>query len=739
MQKLVTTLALGFLGLTFFVPTFISESLLFPFISGKNLLFRFSVFIVLACVAYLIYFTKKVHTFNTLMHKVFALFVGVLAVSAFFGVNGIRSFWSNFERMEGWFTLAILFIFFVVLYQCIENVKTWRYIVVASLIANAYILFFGLSQYFGWGEIFQSAGTRRPDATLGNSSYLGGYALMYIFLIAWLAIESKNVYAKVTYGFFIMVNFLVMALTLTRGSLIGVFAAFFVCVCIATIIFAVKKQKKENLPRALVLAPITLGLFILLSSLFFLNRDSEFVQSNRVLNRLATISLQDKSVEGRLINWGVSWEGFKESPILGHGQDNFLYVFSKHFDPRMGGYEPWYDRSHNVFFDWLIAGGILGLIGYLGLYICSLWMLWFRPNARKIFSLTEATLWTGFFVAYFTHNFFVFDNIVSYILFTFVLAYITWKSYVFNQVSIVKLSTRQTQLLVILLGLVAIFGTYYLVYKPWNVARSLIQGMQYSEVALAAPTDAQAQIWSKQNIGISYTKAELFNIARGKFEEATKYPLGRTEAREQLAQKFVSIVANQSVSSQEKDAWGQFTLEQLRNELERDPMNPRMYQVMGSLFLQFGKPKEALMFLNKAQELSPKKQLIMFDRASAYQLAGDYQKGLEISREAYELYPTFLTARARYIFALYRAGKDTEAQAMEPEFLKDALAQSYDLVTNKAYYDQVIAAKIDYRAREAVVAYSKGDMRTYTMFFNQIKELSPEAAERLKQIINANK
>lgn len=37
---------------------------------------------------------------------------------------------------------------------------------------------------------------------------------------------------------------------------------------------------------------------------------------------------------------GLAIEGFKEHPILGWGQDNFILVFNKYYDPRLYSQEP---------------------------------------------------------------------------------------------------------------------------------------------------------------------------------------------------------------------------------------------------------------------------------------------------------------------------------------------------------------------------------------------------------------
>ena len=101
-------------------------------------------------------------------------------------------------------------------------------------------------------------------------------------------------------------------------------------------------------------------------------------------------------------------KGFKERPILGWGQENFNIVFNKHYNPLMDQ-EQWFDRTHNIILDWLIAAGILGALSYLSLFVAVLVLIW----RRGTFTFVEKSILTGLFAAYFFHNMFVFDNLAD--------------------------------------------------------------------------------------------------------------------------------------------------------------------------------------------------------------------------------------------------------------------------------------------------------------------------------------
>ena len=86
-------------------------------------------------------------------------------------------------------------------------------------------------------------------------------------------------------------------------------------------------------------------------------------------------------------------KGFKEKPILGWGQEGFNYVFNKYYDPALYPYEPWYDRAHNAFLDWLMAGGLPAFLLYLALFVTAIVALWRSSlsNVASLFCTYETT------------------------------------------------------------------------------------------------------------------------------------------------------------------------------------------------------------------------------------------------------------------------------------------------------------------------------------------------------------
>ena len=95
----------------------------------------------------------------------------------------------------------------------------------------------------------------------------------------------------------------------------------------------------------------------------------------------APFSLADG--ETRFAIWHMAFEGLLARPITGWGQEGFNYVFNKYYDPTLWGQEQWFDRAHDVFLDWLVAGGVPALLLFLALFVSSVVALYRNGVSRN--------------------------------------------------------------------------------------------------------------------------------------------------------------------------------------------------------------------------------------------------------------------------------------------------------------------------------------------------------------------
>src|SRR5688572_14827432 len=104
-NKILRYIAIGGIFLIPFVPLIISPSLFFPFITGKNFAFRIIVEIIFFAWLILALRDSAYRPKVSWISYALLFFLAVVGIADIFSENAFKSFWSNFERMEGYVTL----------------------------------------------------------------------------------------------------------------------------------------------------------------------------------------------------------------------------------------------------------------------------------------------------------------------------------------------------------------------------------------------------------------------------------------------------------------------------------------------------------------------------------------------------------------------------------------------------------------------------------------------------------
>lgn len=651
LEKALKWIVLGGIFALPFIPFIVANSLFFPFITGKNFTFRIVVEILTAAWLALTLVNTAYRPRRNWLLGAFTVFLVVIATADLFGIYPFKSFWSNYERMDGWVTLAHLFTYFVVASTTLATEKLWRRLFQTSLGVSVLVGGHALLQLFGVASLNPGfSSTARLDASFGNPIYLAAYMLFHIFIAALLIADlykekSRNTYGwALTYGSVLAFDMLILFLTGTRGAMLGLTGG----ILLAVFLFALRPGAERRMRK---IAIGIIACIVIFAGSIYLVRDQEWIRNAPVLGRLATISISEQTAQARMMNWGIAWQGVKERPFLGWGQENFAIVFNKYYNPNMYTQEQWFDRVHNVIFDWLIAGGFLGLFAYLALFITSLWYIWRRGDA---FSPLEQSILTGLLAAYFFHNLFVFDNIMSYILFVTTLAFIAFRANEAGQTTPLfpKIYFPSGALSIVAVG--TVIGL-------WGVA-------WYVNADALATNKALIKAISPQQEGIE----KNFEY----FEEAvSKKTFGLQEAREQLVQVAGQQLArNESASLEIKQKFLQKAADEMSLQAKESPLDPRFPLFLGSLLNIYGFYNEAAPILAKASELAPKKQTILYEVGTNAFARGDTNAGIAAFKEAHEAAPLFTEPRALYAAALIRAGKITEADKILAPIVESGIA-----------------------------------------------------------------
>ena len=628
-----------------FLPLVVSDKLFFPFITGKNFLFRSAVEILFVLWAYLALKNERYRPKKSWILIFVSILFIVLTLSTIFSVDPNRSLWSNFERMEGLVGYAHLFLYFVMLISLFRTEGDWWNFFHVSFAASLIVAGYALLQLSGALEIHQ--GGDRIDATLGNATYLSVYLLFHLFLLLYYYLKTNTAQIagkiawKITYGVIFSAYIVLLYFTATRGTILGFLGGMLL---FALIFGFSSKEKKYRLASAGLV-----GCVIIIVFGFYLLKDSGFVKNHFVLNRFRDVSLQDRGNQSRFIIWNMAFEGFKERPVLGWGMENFNLVFNKYYDPRLYTQEPWFDRAHNVFLDWLIAAGILGLFSYLGIFVFSLSVLWKKRG-------TEFAVFTGLLGAYFFQNLFVFDQLISYIMFFAILAFIHSMNAPESKQPI-KLAPAMANVLAALVVVIFVFVFYTVNVKAYLANRMLIEAFRS---ASGGP--------------------EKIPEAYDNFKKAIAYnAIGTREAREQLAQLVTQIAGREDISQDKKIDIAQYTISEFKKQLEISPTDTRYHLFLAVVYNAVGDFNNARASIQKALENSPKKQQIILELVQSYYLEKNYDKAIELMRGIIADTPNYPAARVNFIMIAIVAGKYDLADREIAEFLKTGSPSNEDL------------------------------------------------------------
>lgn len=622
--------ALVFAGL-FAVPfltLYVEDNYFFPFITGKNFWFRIIVDFTVVSWGLLALLDARYRPRWSWIFGSFGILLVVMFFANLFGQHPESSFFSNFERMDGYISLVHAFLYALVLGSVMKTKKEWQYLLFTSLFVAFLVAAYGLAQYFGFAQ-----GNGRIDSRLGNAAYMAVYMLFHIFFAFWLFVETKQPWVKTTMLFLAVMFTFVLIETGTRGTAVGLAVGVST---MAAYIALFGKQYKE-------IRKYAIGIFIILAVAlagFIVGRDSELVQNNPNLARIANISLEDLTVRSTI--WGLAWEGVKDRPVLGWGQGNFNYVFNEYYEPSLYDQEQWFDRSHNIVFDWLIAGGILGFLAYASIFVACLWYLFIRPLLHPeddSFTVLERGVLLGILAGYLTHNLVVFDNIVSYIFFAVVLGLIHSRvSTPIKAIGDKPVSEDVVKQVGIPVGIVVFGLIVYFVHAPGMAAASDI-------IDAFRASDPEVRLES-------FVKA----VERDTF--------AHQEITEQLTQQTISILRQPELDPAVKEMYAVFTEEQLTKLANDKPGDARVHVFIASYYRATNQLDIAREQLELARDASPQKQAIILQQALIELAAGNYQEGVAFARTAFEAVPENGEAREYLIASLMYTGEVDEARQL---------------------------------------------------------------------------
>jgi len=403
-------------------PLIVSDDFYYPFMAPKSLFFMGGCQIIFFIWLFLILEYRQYRPKTNSILLVLIFFLIVLTLSSVFGADLSRSFWSDYGRMTGLLMWFHLLAFFLVISSIFKKESDWKKIFTVSVSVSILAVFITLLAKAGLlGAKFAEG------ALLGNSSFLGTYFLFNAFFALYLFFDklenSKNYEGTgkklSNWGKYFGIAVFLLVLTV---YLIGARAALIAALWGFGFLFLLWSTLRPKSKNIRIFGKIFFFIFIIssLAVSFLVYLSESFVQQK-------FIELAGKT---RLLNWQIAWKGFLEKPWLGWGLENYEMVFYKFFNPcfftpEYGG-EARFDKAHNIIFDNLATSGVLGTLGYFGLFGTLFYTLSKKFLKDKVINFWAFSVFLSLPLAYFIQNLTVFDVPPTLMMFFLVLGFVAF-------------------------------------------------------------------------------------------------------------------------------------------------------------------------------------------------------------------------------------------------------------------------------------------------------------------------
>lgn len=355
------------IGLILF--SFFINGVPFDLIGINGLSFSIQLFFIYLSVLYFLHTKRKSNVLNfyTLYFLLVILIVLISNNSLDFSNYGwSKTFWLIFKAFIPLIGISLLSPFYK------EDFKVIFFIfLLGSLLTSLKLLGFGTL------GVRSSFGETNP-ITIGREIGFGlTISLLYLLYMNGNSINLKD---RIFIIVISIVYFYALLLTGSRGPLLSI---------LITVIcsFLFFKSKSRAIFRVIVFCII----------LFALARSFDFSINNLSINNPSIDRLlyytqnfgENSSDEGRIDRIKVAIKGFKESHMLGVGTGGFSNLY-----PSSSGK----DYPHNMFFEFLVEQGLIGVLVYLMLVIIVVLKLYEEIEKRDIYQKIILILWFYSFV-----------------------------------------------------------------------------------------------------------------------------------------------------------------------------------------------------------------------------------------------------------------------------------------------------------------------------------------------------
>ena len=432
-------------------PLIVSSDTIYPFVIGKAIYARIVIEITFALWLPLIIYYPRYRLPRSWVAIAFIAWLLASLAAALMGVSVNRSLWSTYERMLGLFDIVHWFAFALMAASVFRSIAHWRLLLSAHLAVCLIVTLMGIAQYYGAVSTnYLVAIDERIASTIGNPTFLAAY-LTFNILIALILIAqslaanppdnrqaqpnaaatrsqrrrrrvetpsaagvSPRTLIMALQTFWLaslILNIWVLWLTGTRGGIVALVAA--------AIAFCVPYLMWGKLKPVLIGCGAILSIIAAFMLLFMAVRADVLPplgQSQKMIERISSIGLDDGSVSDRVIASIAGYNAFTERPILGWGPQNFLVAWGKHAE-EPSPYFRYFDQAHNRVVEEMTGKGAIGLAAFLFIWAAMARAVILLARRTEGYDQLAVGIVGAAMAAYFVHSLFLFDTAVTLMYF----------------------------------------------------------------------------------------------------------------------------------------------------------------------------------------------------------------------------------------------------------------------------------------------------------------------------------
>src|SRR3989344_8459005 len=539
----------------------------------------------------------------------FILFLPIIIFPPSFG----PSEWSRTLLFRTALTILTSFLLFKYFYKNDISISLPRWKVLdylPLLLLLGFVLFVIISAIFSQDPRFSFFSS---PARAGGSLNLLFYFVFSIILALFIKDKNWEKKQKLIYGGFFLLFVLTIFLTGSRATYLALLVSFFFFLFLYPIRIKQIKTLKIIAGSLLLIAIISIIVF---NSLPQLSEKGDFF--SRLANRLSIQRVATDLFGTRFAVWQITLKAIKDRPLLGWGPENFYIGFEKYYEPTAPNLQKlWWDRPHNIFLDIAANSGLIALFFYIAFWLILLWSLQRFKYAKQREAEHENTQIKAhglqtMFIGYLTALIFNFDSFSTYLISFFFIGYSFYllssgrgTVEIKNSQKIVNYKNKKA-----FTGFFAVILLLFLFF--WNIKPLYIN---------------ESVVYAKNLSNIKKCNKALMII-----EEANKNP-GILKAYNAL---IYTDIIKRCVSPEQEVEYVKRGLDSLKKASAVQPTWSRTWIFMGALNNVLAAKEEnpekknklleeSKNYLNKALELSPKRQEILVEMEKIYLIAEDYQ------------------------------------------------------------------------------------------------------------------